>query len=315
MTVLVTGGMGFIGLHTVKSLLDAGEMVVATWNRSYRVPDAWKDEVGKRVLVERVDVTSEFELLDVVKKHRVDGIIHLAMPGIGAAPPVQDYITNMRGLIDVLEAARLFDMRRLTFASSSTLYAGLKQGPFREDVPVPLDSRNATEAYKKACETLLLHYADRTGLSVTALRPRGVYGPMYYSMVNLPSRLCHAAAKGTRPQYGPGGPPFENDTNDFTYVTDCADALTLLHRAESLKHRVYNVGGGRAASVREIVDIVRKSAPRAEIETRPGAGPGGDSPDNYLELSRLKEEFGWTPRYPVERGIPAYIDWLKDHPQ
>jgi len=315
MTVLVTGGMGFIGLHTVQSLLDAGENVVATWNRSYRVPDFWKDEVGRRVSVERIDVTSEYEVLDAAKKHNVDGIVHLAMPGVGAAPPLSDYITNMRGLLNVLEAARLFGMRRLTFASSSTLYTGLPQGPFREDANLPLESRNATEAYKKACETLLFHYADRTGLSVAAVRPRAVYGPLYYSMVNLPSRLCHAAIKGSSPDHGPGGPPFADDTNDFTYVKDCAEVLTMVHRAEKLQQRVYNVGGGRAVSVRELAGAVEKAAPGAKIELRPGSGPAGSSKDTYLDLTRLKGEFGWTPRYPVEKGIPEYIAWLRENPQ
>lgn len=307
--------MGFIGVHVVRALLDAGEDVVVTWNHSWRVPDFWTDEVGKRVIAERVDVTQTLDVIAAAQKHHVEGIVHLATPGVGTATPPQDWAINMHGLLNVLEAARLVSARRVTFASSSTLYAGLKEGPYREDVALPVDSRSATEAFKKAGETLLLHYGERVGVSVAAVRPRVVYGPMYYSMLNLPSRLCHAAVQGVEPDYGPSGPPFAEDTGDFTYVKDCAEVMTLVHRAESLRHRVYNVGGGRAFTMQDLADAVKEIAPEARIELKPGTNPAGNRRDNYLELTRIKDEFGFSPRYPVERGIPDYMHWLRTHPQ
>ncbi len=312
--ILVTGGMGFIGLHVVKSLLDAGENVVVTWNHSWRVPEFWEDQLGKRVIAERVDVTYPHDLLSVAKKHNVESIIHLATPVVGTATPSQDYMINMYGLLNVLEAARLVGARRVTFAGSSTVYSGLNAGPYREDALVPLDSRTATEAFKKACETLLLHYADRVELSVASVRPRLVYGPMYYSLMNLPSRLCHAAVEGTEPNYGPSGPPFAEDTSDFTYVKDCAEVLKRVNSAEQLQHRVYNVGGGRAFTMQELVDAVKEMVPDAKIEVKPGANPRGNPPGNYLDLTRAKDDLGFTPSYPIDRGVADYITWLRNHP-
>jgi UDP-glucose 4-epimerase len=312
--ILVTGGMGFIGLHVVKRLLDAGESVVVTWNHSWRVPEFWGDELGKRVIAERVDVTYPHDVLSVAKKHSVESIIHLATPVVGTASPSQDYMINMHGLLNVLEAARLVGARRLTFAGSSTLYSGLNQGPYREDALLPIDSRTSTEAFKKACETLLFHYADRAELSVVSVRPRQVYGPMYYSLLNLPSRLCHAAVKGTEPNYGPAGPPYGDDTSDFTYVKDCAEVLTGVNGAASLQHRVYNVGGGRAFTMQELVDAVKEMVPDAKVEVRPGVNPRGNPPDNYLDLTRVKEDLGFTPRYPIDQGVADYVSWLQNHP-
>ncbi|HLF71450.1 MAG TPA: NAD(P)-dependent oxidoreductase [Dehalococcoidia bacterium] len=312
---LVTGGMGFIGLHVVRQLLDAGEDVVITWNRSWRVPEFWADDLGKRVIAERVDVANPHEVSAAVVKHKVDSIIHAAAPGFGASSLTQDYATHLQGLINVIEAANLASVRRLTFLSSSTLYQGLAAGPYREDAPLPLESRNATEAFKKAGEALLFHYADRMKLDVATVRPRQVYGPMYYSMANLPSRLCHAAVKGALPDYGAAGPPFAEDTGDFTNVHDCAEVVRLVHLAPSLRHRVYNVGGGRAVTMQELADTVRKQMPDAKIELKPGENPRGNPPANYLDLSRLKDEFNFAPRYPVEAGIPDYIAWLATHPQ
>ena len=313
--ILVTGGMGFIGQHLVKRLLDAGQDVVVTWNRSWRVPEFWSDELGHRVIAERADVAAQYDVLNVAQKHKVDSIIHLATPVIGTVTPAQDFATNMLGLLNVLEAARAVGARRLTLASSSTLYSGLKQGPYREDAPLPIDSRTSTEAYKKASESILFHYGDRIGLSVAAIRPRAVYGPMYYSLVNLPGRLCHAAATGRAPDYGPSGPPYAEDTGDFTNVKDCAELFARVHLAERLQHRVYNVGGGHDFTMQEVADAVQAAAPEMKIELKPGANPQGNPKDNYLDLSRARQEFGFTPEYPIPKGIPDYIAWLEAHPE
>lgn len=314
--ILVTGGMGFIGVHVVKSLLDAGEDVVVTYNHSWRVPDFWEAELGKRVIAERLDVTNAHDTTAMAMKHRVNGIVHCAAPAFGTgSTPAQDYAVNMQGLVNAIEAGRIAEVRRFTYVGSSTVYNGLKQGPYREDSPLPLESRNATEAYKKAGETVLLHYADRVGLSTVTVRPRAVYGPMYYSMVNLPSRLCHAAARGTLPDYGPAGAPYAGDTGDFTNVKDCAEVVAVVHQAERPRHRVYNVGGGRAFQMQELAEAVLSAVPSARIELKPGEPPAGSPRDNYLDLTRVKDEFGFTPRYPVERGLPDYIEWLKTHDQ
>jgi UDP-glucose 4-epimerase len=313
--ILVIAAMGFIGMHVVKSLLEAGEDVVAAWNRSWRVPDFWQDELGKRVLPERVDAANAHEVTAAAAKHKVESIIHLAAPGIGASTVTQDYAVHIQSLVNALEAARVAGVRRFTYVSSSTVYTGLPQGPYREDAPLPLESRSSTEAFKKAAEAMLLHYADRYNLSVASLRPRAVYGPMYYSMVNLPSRLCHAAIKGVEPDYGPSGPPYAEDEGDFTYVKDCAEVVRLVNQAPSLRQRVYNVGGGRAFRMQELADAVRGVISDARIELKPGANPRGTPRDNYLDLSRVKEEFGFTPAFPVERGIPDYLAWLSVHPQ
>src|SRR5438874_2557858 len=156
MAVLVTGGMGFIGLHVVGQLLDAGEDVVVTWHRSWRVHERWADEVGKRVTAERVDVSSPHDVMNVTLRHKVSGVVHLASPVLGTSNLTQDYTTNVGGLVNALEAANLAGVRRFTYISSSTVYQGLKAGPYREDAPLPLESRSPIEAFKKAGEIVAL---------------------------------------------------------------------------------------------------------------------------------------------------------------
>ena len=313
--IMVVAGMGFIGVHVVRSLLDAGEDVAVTYNHSWRVPDFWEAEVGKRVQVEKLDVANAPETIAIAMKHKVNGIVYLAAPGFGASSPSQDYAVNMQGLYNSLEAARIAEVRRFIYLGSSTVYNGLKEGPYREDALLPLESSNATEAYKKAGESVMLHFAKSVGLDVVSIRPRAVYGPMYYSMVNLPSRLCHAAAKGALPDYGRAGAPYAEDAGDFTSVKDCAEVVSLVHQAEKLRHNTYNVGGGRAFQMQELADAAMAAAPEARIELKPGLNPNGTPSNHYLDMTRVKDEFGFEPRFPIEKGIPDYIEWLRSHPQ
>jgi UDP-glucose 4-epimerase len=305
--------MGFIGLHTVRALLSAGESVVVSYHSSYRVPEFWKDEVGKRVIVEQLDVTSAHDVIGVAHKHKVTGIVHLAMPGPAGLSAAEDFRTSMYGLINVMEAARLMGVKRLTFASSSTLYQGLADGPYREDLPLPLESANQTAAYKKACEVLLHHYADRTGLDVGAVRMRAVYGPMYYSMMNMPSRFAHAAVKGVEPNYGPAGAPFEGDDNDYSNVHDVAAIFQRVAMADKLPYRVYNISQGKPSTFKQLADAVRAVEPNFKVQLKTGVNPKGNPPNNYLTVDRVKEVFGYTPQFGVEKGMADYIGWLRNH--
>src|SRR6266404_491230 len=135
--VLITGGMGFIGLHTARRFLDAGEQVVLTQYRMRREPDFIKSEIGKRAFIETLDVTAGHDVIDLVRRHKVTGIVHLAVPGLGALSAAEDYRANMMGFLNILEAARLFEVRRVSLASSIGVYASLPEGPFREEASCP----------------------------------------------------------------------------------------------------------------------------------------------------------------------------------
>lgn len=313
--ILITGGMGFIGLHTARRFLDTGEDVVLTVYQTRREPEFIKDALGKRVFVERLDVTSPHDVVGVARKHKVTGIVHLAVPGLAALSPAEDFRVNMVGLINVLEAARVCEVRRVTLASSVTVYAGLPEGPFREDMLLPIQSTNATEAYKKAWEVLGLHYADRAGVEVIAARLSGIYGPLYHTLANAPSRMCHAAARGVPADFkgSRGGVPFEDDDGDFCYVKDCAAGIQLLQTAPTLGHHVYNIGGGEARTNGELAAAVKKAAPGAVIELQPGRGPRG-KPKPYLDITQAAHEVGYKPAFTLETAVADYIAWLRDHP-
>jgi UDP-glucose 4-epimerase len=316
MAVLITGGMGFIGLHTARRFLDAGSRVVLTRFRAWRVPDFLAAEVGgDRLAVEPVDLADGWALLDVVRRRGVRSIVHLAGPALGTEPAAE-YSAALSGLVNVLETTRQQGLDRLSIASSVSVYDGAGTGPWREDQPLPVASGSHIGAVKKAVEALALDFAGRTDVDVRILRLAAIYGPLYHSMANLPSRLCHAAVAGRAPDLTGvrGGPPHLEDAADLCYVKDCAAGIQLIHTSARLEHRQYNIGAGRATSNAELVAAVRRVIPDARLEIQPGAG-GDAAPEPYMDIARAGNDAGYRPQHDVEAAVAEYISWLRAHPE
>jgi UDP-glucose 4-epimerase len=310
--ILVTGGLGFIGSHTVRALLDAGQSVVATRYRTGRIPSFLQDEICKRVIVEPVDVTSPHAAIEVARKHKVTSILHLVVTPLGALDAAEDYRVNMQGFINVLEAGRIAGVSRVSIASSTAVYAGLPSGPFKEDMLLRPRAGFPTEAFKKSFELLGLHYRDRTGLEVVCLRIGNIYGPLYHSMSNLPSRLVHAAVKGVPgPLKHPSGrPDFAEDSSDSCYVKDCAMGAAQIHLAPKLNHAVYNIASGRTTSAAEFAEAVGAAVPGAKLALTPGRGPEY-RPHAEVDNGRALADAGYRPRFDAKAAIADYVGWLK----
>ncbi|MCA1644581.1 MAG: NAD(P)-dependent oxidoreductase [Chloroflexi bacterium] len=310
---LLIGGMGFIGLHTARSFLDAGQDVVLTYHQNRREPDFLKPDLGGRAQVEQLDVLDAARVADIIKSHAVEGVVYLAVPALAGVSPAEEFQTNTAGYLNVLEASRAAGVRRVSVTSSLAIYSNVAERPWREDITFPVASTNPTEAYKKALEVLGLFFGQRTGLEVVMLRVAGIFGPMYHSMANLPSRLAHAAAHGQAPDFSGmrGGPPKADDGSDSCYVKDVATGIQLLHAAPKLQHQIYNLGNGQATRNIDLVNAVRLVVP----EFKADLAPGGDSQGRYMDLSRTTTEVGFTPKIGVERGLAEYVEWLRGHPR
>ncbi|MEE2760129.1 MAG: NAD(P)-dependent oxidoreductase [Pseudomonadota bacterium] len=309
---MITGGMGFIGLHTARAFLDAGEDVVITRYRSHRLPNYLKPELDKRLFVESVDLANPLQVIDAARKFNVDGIVHLAAPPFTGWSPAEDFRVNMNALINVLEAGRILEMKRVAIGSSGTVYSGIQEGPYSEDIRLPIHSpMGSTPATKKSYEIMGYLYGDQTGLDTVYLRFNGVWGAGYQSMVNLPSRMVHAAHQeipGPLPSHRPD--PKEEDEVPSAYVKDCANATRVLQLAPKLEHRTYNIAGGIRQTAGDFAKAVRAAKPDAEINLEPGATEGARV-NAYLDITRIREEFEWEPAYSVTEGVADYFEWLR----
>jgi len=315
--ILIIGGMGFIGLNTALRFLEVGQKVVITQHTSHRVPDVLKGEIGTRVLTARMDVSNPYEVFEVVRRHQIESIVNLMAPPARSVSTQADYHLYTAGLLNVLEAARTFGLLRVSLGSSVAVYGGLPTGPYREDTPLPVHSPTQVSAFKKGMEMHAHYYAAQAKLDVVALRIGSIYGPLYYSMHNPISRMCHAAVKGVEPDFSdrPDGKIFEDDLADWTYVKDVARGIQLVHTTDTLAHRVYNIGSGRATSNKDVFEAVRKVVPGARCAAlKPGRTPGA-STNPATDLSRVKADVGYQPEHTIETGIAAYIDWLRHNPQ
>jgi UDP-glucose 4-epimerase len=311
MTTLITGGLGFIGLHTARALLDLGEDLVLTQYRVTREPDFIKDELGKRAKVEQLDVTDKARLDEIGRAHKIDRILHLAVPGLGALSPLEDFTVNTQGLINILEAGREWEVSRIGLGSSLAVYQNARGegGVNREDQPLAMAGGGPTGTWKKTFEIIGAYYGDRTGLDIVNMRIAGIYGPLYHSMSNLPSRLVHAAVKKEPPVLR--GDTYAEDGTDMTYVKDCGRGLALLMKADKLNHKTYNVATGRASTPGELVSAIQSVVPDFDGSfLKEGASPGNPGP-TYSDISRIQADTDYKPEFPVENAIPDYIAWLR----
>jgi UDP-glucose 4-epimerase len=314
--ILIVGGMGFIGLHTARCLVETGAKVVITQHSAHRVPDLLKGEIGTRVFTARMDVTNPYQVFEVVRRHQVESIINLMAPPARSHSTQADYRLYTAGLQNVLEAARTFGLGRVSLGSSVAVYGGLPTGPYREDLPLPVSSPTQVSAFKKGMEMHAHFYAAQAKLDVVALRLASVYGPLYYSMHNPISRLCHAAVRNAEPDFSdrPDGKIFAEDQADWTYVTDAARGIALVHTAAALPHRVYNIGAGQAVSNRDAYEAVRQAAPSARCAALKPGRSAGAATNPATDVSRIRQ-LGYRPEHTLQTGIAAYLEWLRTNPQ
>ncbi|GAA5199969.1 NAD(P)-dependent oxidoreductase [Rugosimonospora acidiphila] len=312
--ILITGGMGFIGIHTARQLAREDELVLG-YNRTLRPAAELQELVGAKVATVRLEVGNPYAVARALAEYRPTSVVHLAVPALGALPPAEESLVNVQSLMNVLESARNAGIERVTVASSLAVYAGLAGGPFREDRALPVESTSATGAMKKAEEILALHYADRTGLDLRLPRIGLTYGPLYHSLANAVGRLTHLAVRGAlpdgksvtwTPQQLLGG-------MDLCHVEDCARAVAAIHRAKSTAHRVYNVGGGASISADELFSAVAAAVPGAVLPEELRHTGARENADGYMDIGRVREEFDFAPQYDITAGVRQYVDWLRGH--
>ncbi|MBB6730413.1 NAD-dependent epimerase/dehydratase family protein [Cohnella zeiphila] len=309
--ILITGGMGFIGLHAAQALLDEGEDVVLTRYREHRLPPSLFPQLDRKLFVEQVDIAEPDALLTAGRKYGVSGILHLASPPM-LGPAAGSIRSQVAGLLNVLEAGSALNVRRVVLASSIAVYAGADGALWREDVPLPLESPYPMTAYKKLTEIIGSFCSGAMSLDTVSVR-FSAYGPLARGLHFLPAQAVLAAVRG-KPlsafvRGGIDALPYAEDGIDFAYVKDVAAALARLLAAPSLRHRVYNIGSGRIVPNREIAEAARRAVPGAGLELRPGRS--GEAIYPALDIARLREELGWSPRYTIEQGIAEYADWLR----
>jgi UDP-glucose 4-epimerase len=314
--ILVTGGLGFVGSHTTRALLDLGESCVLVQRRQPGLPADLAGQVGRRVFAERADVGDLGALLDIGRRHAITGIVHLAgsVPWPpGAQPPVPGARDALGSLLNVLQAASDWQVPRVGLASTIGVYGGaVAESPLREDVPLPMAAGHVIPAFKKIGELLADYLAGATGIEILNYRisPWGPGGNPASPFTAVP-QLVHAAARGTEPDFSAlRSPAYAGDGLDMCYVKDCARAMALLQLAPRLRHRTYNIASGAVLTNADVAAAIRKLVPDARVDLPAGRSPGS-GPDLYLDITRLRQDTGYQPAYDTDRAVADYLAWLR----
>jgi nucleoside-diphosphate-sugar epimerase len=305
--ILVTGGLGMIGAHTAGALADLGqEVVVSTHNRT----DVPSFLVG-RVTVEPLDVTDRGAFLALAGRHDITDIVHLA----GSVPgedPVRFFRTELTGLLNALDAARTWGVRRFAVASSLGVYIGRAETPWHEELALPTaDLPHLIIAFKKAAEPLSTHGLQGSGVQPVVLRIGTIWGPLVdpeSPFFPIPSYIS-AVLRGEEPK-----PVHADDGFDCCYAPDAGRAIALLMTAETLEHDTYNVSSGRPATNREFADALQAITPGLRLELLPGR-QGGPGDDPYLDITRLARETGFAPAFDVAAAVADYVAWRSGNPR
>jgi UDP-glucose 4-epimerase len=314
--ILITGGLGFVGSHTTRALLDLGESCVLVQRRDPVLPAGLAGQAGRRVFPERADVGDLAALADIGRRYAITGIVHLAgsVPWPpGAQPPVEGARNALGSLFNVLQAACDWQVRRVGLASTIGVYGGVAApGPLGEDVPLPMAAGHVIPGFKKIGELLADHLAGATGIEIVSYRisPWGPGGNPMSPFTAVP-QLVHAAARGTAPDFSAlRSPAHAGDGFDMCYVRDCARAIALLQLAPRLNHRTYNVTSGVVLTNGEVAAAVRRLVPEARIDLPEGRGPGS-APEISLDIGRLRQDTGYQPAYDTGRAVADYLAWLR----
>ena len=313
---LITGGMGFVGLHTARALLDQGEscILATTQTGTLRKAHFVEDNVGTRVFIERLDVGDLSALLSLRDRHRITGIVHLS----GASPlgTCEHMRANATQLLNVLQAAQEWKLRRVSIASTIGVYAGVSIGPdpLAEDLTLPMTPFHPIPTFKKISELLAPTVGGAAGFEVVHFR-FGAWGPLAHhppSPMNIQCQLVRAAVQGRALDFTqPCSRAFAEDGADISYVKDCGRAIALLQLAGRLNHRTYNVGYGHAIRNQDFADAIKRVIPSAAIELPKGFDPRGPGRVIALDTTRIRQDTGFEPAYGVEQGIADYAAWLR----
>jgi nucleoside-diphosphate-sugar epimerase len=305
--ILVTGGLGMIGAHTARALVDLGHEVVATAHRRTEVPSF----LSGRVAVESLDVTDRNAFLALAGRHEISDIVHLA----GSIPdedPVRYFRTDTIGLLNALDAARTWGVRRFAVASSLGVYIGRTEIPWHEELALPTaELPHLLIAFKKAVEPLTTHSLQGSGVQPVVLRIGSTWGPLMdpESPFNRIPPYISAVLRGEQP------PPLHaDDGGDSCYAPDAGRAIALLISTETLRHDTYNVSSGRPATNRELANALEAITPGLRLDLLPGR-QGGPGDDPYLDITRLSRDTGFAPKFDVAAAVADYVAWRADNPR
>ncbi len=315
MKILVTGGLGLIGHNVVNKLESLGHTVTIVDNKTnYGIIPA--DELNylmrerikkiKTSAVFNVNIADYYEMNELISDDTPEIIIHLASfprQKVVNANPRLGSITMSEGLINLLELAKKYQVKRFVYISSSMVY-----GDFTNDVreDAVCKPQGQYGIMKLAGEWLVKDYTRSCGIEHTIIRPSAVYGPLDVED-RVVSKFILSALRGQTLKVNG-----TNETLDFTYVDDAANGIIAASLSEKAINKTYNITKSHSRTLKYAAELAVNIAGKGSIEVR---DKDRDFPSRgSLNIDAAKRDFGFDPKTDVEEGFKIYYDWIVNSP-
>ena len=311
--VLVTGADGFIGSHLVEALLEEGARVKAFVYYNSFSSCGWLDtfpkEKLKSVEIFSGDIRDPNGVRSAMKG--VDAVFHLAaLIGIPFSYHSPDsYIdTNVKGTLNVLQAARDFNTGRVIITSTSEVYGTAKYAPI--DEKHPLQGQSPYSASKIGADKIAESFYLSFKLPVVTARPFNTYGPRQSARAIIPTIITQLVKGSKEIKLGALHP-----TRDLNYVSDICAGFIALAKCDTAIGKTVNIGSGREIAIKALAElIISAMGKKADIipdDLR--KRPENSEVERLLcDNGQIKELTGWKPAVSLEKGLSATIDWFKD---
>ena len=333
MKILVTGGLGYIGSHTVVELLENDFDVAIVDNLSNtdkKILTGIEQITGKTPAFYPIDLRNRSQIAQVLDAHKIDGCIHFAAfkaVGESQVKPIDYYENNMFSLINLLQEFKERNISNFIFSSSCTVYGQADQMPINEEAPI----KPAESAYgrtKQMAEEILKDFAAAHQKKVSLLRyfnpigahPSAKIGELPLGIPNNLVPYVTQTAAGIREKLNIWGDDYPTPDGtairDYIYVMDLAKAhVKALQKLVSEKSEtlvdIFNLGTGKGSSVLEIVKAFEK-ANNVEIPYRICDRRAGDITIAYADASKAEKELGWKAETPLEEALRTTWLWQKN---
>ena len=304
-SVLVTGGAGFIGSHVVDLLVEQGYDIAVIDDLSH----GFRQYVNPRASFHKVDICERKALDDVFKKEKPDYVIHQAAHidvRKSLLDPGRDAQINIVGSVNLLECCQRHNIKKFVFASTGgAIYGEPKNLPAKEATPeMPMSPYGVS---KLAFEKYLNMYNRLYGLDYVSLRYANVYGPRQDPLgeAGVIAIFTRQLLEGGKPQINGDG----KQTRDFVYVGDVAKA-NLKALKNKTEHKIFNIGTGAQTSVNEIYSILSKKT-GSETKANHVNEIQGEVRNISLDYALARKELGWKPQTKLESGLEQTMKWFQ----
>lgn len=331
MKVLLTGGAGYIGSHTIVEMYAAGHEVVVVdnfSNASPRVMERVEEITGKKIPVYAEDVCNESAMDRIFTEHKIDAVVHFAgLKAVGESVriPLEYYANNIDSTLSLLRAMKKADVKKLIFSSSATVYGTPEKCPITEDMHTG-DCSNPYGWTKFMIEQILKDYSHANpDMQIILLRyfnPVGAHqsGRIGESPKGIPNNLMPyitQVAVGKRAElsvYGNDYPtPDGTGVRDYIHVVDLARGHVAALNYDKNGVGIFNLGTGVGYSVLDMVNAFSSvngvAVPYRIVERRPG-----DIATCYADSSKAKNELGWQAKYGLEDMVRDSWRWQSGNP-